>query len=247
MKKLSTIIIVLIIILLLLGVTSFLLPENHWLGDYIKGSFTEILGIIITLIFVERIISAQQKKDERIEEIGQLKRLDKILSPELKKSIQYASFMTQRPEPEDSSGYVVSKNFEFNRLERFYIPSLIVFDGEKAYKLFSKSIENIIVTIREALINYDFRYFPKIEKLLLEYIDFISLGTPFGMLEILEHNPNTQKMMSKMIKEIPANKVPTHEEYPHNMMRSFIRLYHVINFHIDFSERYSKEIRNVYS
>jgi hypothetical protein len=239
MSNLLKIIFGLVILLLTLFVADLFVIDDFWLTDYIRGSFTETLGIIITLIFVERIFSAQQKKDEKNEEIKQIQRFNKIISVELDKCIQYASFMTQKAGEQD---YIVKKDFDFNRLEIFHIQSLNIFDGEKAYRLFGKSIENIVIVIREILLNCSFKYFDNLEKLLLEYLDFIKIGTPFGFLEILEYNESTKKMMSRMIKNIPNGKVPFYEEYPHNMMRSFIRLYHVINFHIDFIERYKKEI-----
>lgn len=237
---------VLILILLILGVADYCLPLDFWLRDYIRGAFTETIGIIITLIFVERIISVQRKRDEESEEIKQLKRLDKILGIELNKFVQYASCMTQKPQPEDSIDYRITKDFDFNRLSIFHMPSLSVFDGvDKAYELMSRTIDNIQITIREALINYDFKYFPKIEKFLLKYLDFLKVGTPFGTLRMLEHNKDIQKMLSDMIKEIPNGKVPTYEEYPHNIMGAIIQLYHIINFHIIFSEEYSAEISKI--
>lgn len=121
--------------------------------------------------------------------------------------------------------------------------SLSLFDGmQPAHKFLAGTIQNILFILREALINYDFHHFPNLEKLCIEYIDFMSPGTPFTMLNDLEHDKATRQQLLNMIEKIPSGEVPTYEQHPHNMMQAFIRLYHIINFHVEFSERYSEEI-----
>ncbi len=239
-SPLLIIVTILIAVMALLIFVDYSQPNGYWWQDYIRGTFTETIGIIVTLVFVERIFAAQQKKDEKAVELKQIQRLHRIIGAELQKCIQYASFMTQKP---GEMNYTVSKGFDFNRLEIYYIPSLTVFDGtEQAYKLFSASIERMMTAMRAALVTFDFKYFSDIEALITVYLDFMSIGTPFGALDTLENNRGLRDCMVKMIKEIPSGTTPKYEDYPSNMMCVFIRLYHIINFHINFEAQYSNRM-----
>ncbi|MFC1656126.1 hypothetical protein ACFL3C_04615 [Patescibacteria group bacterium] len=242
---------VLLFVLIALGIADYCILDSFWLTDYIRGSFTETIGILITLIFVERIVASQRNKEEKNGEKKQIRRLNKILKPELKRVLQYASFMTTK---DGEQNYTITKNFQFNRLANFHIPALSVFDApERSFKLMFQSIEINLTTIREALLNLEFKYYPNLERLLLGYIDSMSKGNPLNFLSCLEHNKGFPESIKKMISEVPDDVVPTYEEYKPdiyegksaNIMTSIIRLYEIINFHIEFEHEYSEQVSDL--
>ena len=236
--------VVLIIIALACLVPEFFWSEINFLWytiniiDYARNGFVEVVWILVTLFFVDKIISRQEQKNEKNEEKTKIIRLNKVIWAELEKCLFQASCMAL-----DAEKWPVKLGrwFDFNRLEHFFVSSFGIFDwGKKSYELFSESMWVIIETIRHALINIDFRYYPKIENLFIRYVEFMNQWDLVNAFTSYEYDKKCLEMMQKMIRDIPPWTIPEYKDYPSNLMCSFIRLYHVIDFHIEFSGEYNR-------
>ena len=81
-------------LLALLGVADIFIGDESWLQDYVRGIFTETLGIIVTLIFVEMILQHQAAREDRERAIEAATRADVVLTALMRRCCVCAYYVT---------------------------------------------------------------------------------------------------------------------------------------------------------
>ncbi len=248
MRKLYIALLVCLFLLILPEWVNFSRPfpiEYNFILDYTRNAIISILEILITLVFVEKILQEQHKDDEKDIERKKILRLIKILTPAIV-NMQIEAWFMIHSDSQNEEDFIPKKWFDFNRLKSFFIPSLRIDSGsERAYKIFLYKLWEVRSLIRDFLINVDMKYYPELETLFLKYIEFTGNRDLKDAFNYYEFNPELVKSSKIMLEKIPSWTIPKREDYPSNSMTSFITLYELIDYNITFLEEYWKIIQPI--
>lgn len=250
------IIILLLILLLLLGIWDYFINDSNFIQDYIRWSFTETIGIIITVIFIQYFLDKKNEEDLKSKEIEKILRRDILISYYNDNFWDYAKNITFPDIPKEKwslslDEIKLEENFDFKRLKSIFMPSLSLFDwSEPAFKMYFGNQEKFIELIKSILLNDDIKYFKEYEELLLDYIKNIEPNNPYKSINnsyIMFQNARNNKQL-KDIHDFLDLKIIKEHEWPvvylnSNIKNYYIRLYQIINYNIKFIKAY-KEMMN---
>jgi hypothetical protein len=232
------------IFLVFLGILDFCLPAKSFLKDYVRGTFTETLGIIATLIFVQYIFSETEEKDDRKVEIEAIKRANKVLSLYISEYKMYAyRVVTPLKNRSNNICEEIPKDFRFNDMHDLFFPSLITIDGHEPVVLLCLEAQNKIKkAIENIIININFKYFPELSSLLIEYLEVAGKYNLYdGIKEYCVANKEIRETIISIIKEHSG---PL-EYLPSNLKNNFIALHNLIIYHREYFERYNEIIKDI--
>lgn len=226
--------------LLILAISDYFIPNESFLKDYVRGSFTETLGIIITLIFVDKIFNSYEEKINKKEERKKILRVNKLLKAKIDQYILYTYMLiTPLDDRNDGEPVKLTEGFKFNDMYDLFRPSLLIFDDNKSVVLKSldqqneikKLIDNILLTI-------DFKFYSEIETLFLEHTSTMSKFNIYDGIERDSKIEEVTTIICRMIKEHTG----TLEYRKSNIINTYIALYNLINLNIEFIAKYEKVI-----
>lgn len=239
-----------IFLLALLGAADYFAPANHPIKDYIRGTFTETIGIIVTLIFVELIFSRYEARESMHEEIEAIKRADKVLTTYTNKYKIYATQVTTPLDRRDQNTYnVIPDDFNFNDMRDLFFQSLIMFDGQESVVLLCvKSQLEIKKCVEDILHNISFKNVPKLSDLFVEYLDAVG---GIDLYEGIRFHTTVGMGDGKKLQDFIAGMIKDHSgpvEYKQgNIINSYIALYNSIKYHQSFFRRYESVLATIKS
>ncbi|MDD5623214.1 MAG: hypothetical protein PHI23_00705 [Candidatus Peribacteraceae bacterium] len=236
------------LLLLLLLFADYQWGTNPWLGDYIRGTATSVIGTILTVFIVERLLSREDEREEKREAMAQIDRLDVLLRMYILNYHKYAYLMTCSYEDQCKEISFVQQNFDFKRLTNVFNLSLHMQDGigSRAYKLFFENLERLLNVMRDSMLNIDFKYFPELSQFMIQFIKKSEAMNCHKAVDgdyqsFLSSGPVTDKWL-------PVQLIKDYEgplEYkPHNTINIYILLYQMINFQIGEFDKYFKLIQD---
>lgn len=212
---------------------------NSFLEDYIRGMFTETLGIFLTIILIEIILLKSKNDLDFNTAKKELDRFNNLLTIYINNyedvafniAYKYSDYNTQRKKG-------IEKDFLFNNLEEFHLSSLSLFDGhnESKAEVYFKGLDNLKETIKDIVLQVDLTHFPDLSNLLEIYIKYVEKHYPKNSIlcDVKTQNNGTFLLPKKMIKEHKG----LIEYKKHNIINSYVRLHELIIYHILFIEKY---------
>lgn len=247
MKIIYKITLSLVFFLLILSVTDFYLPES-FIQDYIRGVFTETLGIIITLILIELILQNNRNKEQKENSKKGLLRATKMIKISLENYNRSSiDLITPWKVGEVIRKEKMDKDFSFNDIhDLFQINGLIIENSfsSKAEVYFERT-DRLIETVRQSLYQVDLTNYPEFSNLLLSLIEHCEYYYPKnGILADMKSysgNKPTKDSMRNMIKEY--DRIP--EYLPSNMINKYIRLYEMLIYLVDFNEKFEIKLSEI--
>lgn len=234
MKILKVILIILIVILVGIGITDYFIPDSNFIQDYARGIFTETVGIILTVILFEILLENSRKQENKRSAEKEIKRVYDVLNIYLKEYEKATFFLIYKSEDFEKQLEVgLESDFPFNNLSQIFDPSVSFIDSlcKSKIELYFEKLDNLNEIINTIVLRSDLTNNPELSELLLDHIKYIQEYYPkTGLLNML----GNEKLKKLMIKIIEEHSGPV-EHQKSNLKNSFVRLYDIINYNIQFS------------
>ena len=242
MRILLKISIYLLLLLLILGILDFFVADDSFFQDYIRGTFTETIGIIITLILIEFILGQNRIKENQDKAKKNLIRAKNVINIYLENYNDVAFNLAYKYNQYENQRKIgLEKNFPFTNLSELFLKSPSLFDDFNSTKVSSyfERLDDLKKIIRTTLFQTDLTDFPEISELLESYLTEVEKYYPRdGILS----DKNTKVGDTKtpdFVKEMIEKQTGKLEYLHSNMINKYIRLYELINYHIEFNEKYN--------
>ena len=253
-----------IISIVLLSVLSLLIIVdivilNRKLDEYISGVSTNIVGIIITVVFVQLLFNNKIKSDQKFDEFKKIIRSDKVIQLIMNRYVVFLHCMIHDHKEINLIQPSLEIDFKISSMKFLHDKCFIMkyeFNRTSVSLFYEVELElrNIFISMIQ---NIDYNFFHEISNLLLEYINISYQYDSRG--EILNNenmfaysNKNTRVPITKNIKEALENSA---EEYMNNLlcgkvnysnlMFSYVNLYLMINKQKEILLKYKNYIINI--
>lgn len=175
MKKLGVngiIIPVLVIIEILIFIFNTLCLETE-ISDYTTGIFTEIIGMLITIIFVEKLLNSSEEKESIKEEKDKIIRMNNVLQMLIERyKILFYSVATPMEKRNYEEAIQMPEEFKMSDMKDLFDNPLDIRYGitESSVVNFLQIEEKIRDYIIETLRTIDFKYNRKLQELLMNFV-----------------------------------------------------------------------------
>jgi hypothetical protein len=143
------------------------------ISEYFSGIITELVGIIVTVLFVQVLFDKKNTNEQKEHELAEIKRFHRILKLYIDRYIRfYNRVATPLGEKVPTDPFQTGK-FKIKDMCDLHEISLFITDGsmKPAIDIFYE-IEHIIRDyFITTLLRIDFEYFPDISELIISFID----------------------------------------------------------------------------
>jgi|GEM_PF-2091752 len=235
MGAMKIIITILTLLLIVLGVLDLIIPDSYFIQDYVRGTFTETIGIIITLVLIEVILQKNRELEQKLlAKKGVLRALD-LISISLN-NYNKASYDLGTPISEQKKAPDTKLNFPFTNLSELYRQSNSVIEGfnkSKAYVYFEK-LDKLLETVSNALYQIDLSNYPEFSNFLLGLIKYAESYYPKNGVLTSQSGMVGNQQMKDICSDLIKNYSGPVEYKKSNIINPFIRLYQLMNFMILF-------------
>ncbi|GHU92376.1 hypothetical protein FACS189479_01110 [Spirochaetia bacterium] len=162
------------VLLIIITVLAFINYQKYdaSISEYISGTITELIGIIITVIFVQVLFDKKSEKEESSDERSDIKRMHNVLNLYINKYIMYFNCVASTLENRNKSNVFKTGNFSIKDICDLHKASLLTNEGMLTPSIdgfceIEHKIREYIITIIERI---DFKYYSKIGDILMGYI-----------------------------------------------------------------------------
>lgn len=218
------------------------------------GLATNLLGIIVTVSFVQHFVDKQNEKDECKEEQLKIKRYDRCMSDLLTRYLLYFRCVTTPIEKRSEIGDFtqLSFQFEFRDMCDLYKQSLYLCEGifESSIELFYKSEEALRNYMMVMIQNIDFKYNEKLQEILLQFIKssigYDMRGAILGNLTVCSSSEKMTETVMKYIKDTSYDWILKEQrgELGSNLMMPYVQLYKLLKIEIKLVQQYKYYIEH---
>ena len=252
-------IILITIALLLLVIVLFTVGANDpcFCSNVLIGVATNLLGIVVTISFVQYFLDKQNREIGRKEEIKIIKRYDKYMETLINRYFKFYMSLTTRLDNRKDFDIkqVYEHQFKFSDLADMYRTSSYVSEGlmEPTITLFYKAEENLQNYMLKMLENIDFKYTQKLENILQDFLgitaEFNVRGSILGALNTSFGGKKSSEEISNWIadeKELWLEKYEKGELKGYNIMYPYVMLYFGIQKQVRILKEYSDYVSTLY-
>lgn len=235
---------------------SFLSMETaNTVNNILIGIATGLIGIVVTVSFVQYIFEKKAEEQTRNDEIITIKRYNKYMNTLI---IKYTMFYISVTTKLENRNKVDLNNpfchkFKFSDMADMYKTSMYLSEGfsEPSIVLFYRAEEKVREYMLKMLENIDFKYNKCLEKVLL---DFVTKSVDLDMRGNILNARNTtlgKKMMSEVVSEYIAEEKYDwlgkfkRDELKGNMMFPYVVFYYNIQDQMRLLQEYSEYIGNL--
>ena len=241
MKILIKITLSLLILIAVLAISDYFIGDESFIQDYIRGTITETIGIILTIILIELILGENRKNENKEKAKKGLIRSTNIIEIYLNNYNDSAFDLSYKYSDYDSQREIgLNENFSFNNLSELFFRSTSLFDpigSTKVSKYFNR-LDDLKEIIKTTLFQTDFTDFPELSTLLVNYLKEVERFYPKeGILSDAKLTSEKMKLTT-FIKELLENHKGEVKYLENNTINKYVRLYELIKFHIDFNKQY---------
>lgn len=228
------------------------------LNEYASGIVTELIGIIVTLIFVQIIFDKNSMIKEKKAEADAILRCYKVLKSLTNWYVVYYVCVSTPIEERnirtsDISIENMNEKFDLKDMRDLYFPTLLVRDTTKSSaKAFCESEKRLREYMIHMLENIDFKHFPKLASTLEEYINIsINYDVSEGILS-QENTMLGEQRATEFAHDLLLNEADSFysrrlagEELSGNIMDNFIILYEVMKKECKIIKEYNSIIGEI--
>lgn len=182
-----------------LGISFFTEHNVDVINNCLIGVATNLIGIVVTVSFVQYFIDKQDKKQEKKEESDKILRYHRYMQALIRRYQMFFVSITTRMEDRnetDNLDYVFNRQFKFSDMADLFKFSLYLAESfsDSSIELFYKAEHEMKEYMHKMLENIDFKYHSDLSKLLLE---FIVLSTDNDMSGQILERAKIKKFSSK--------------------------------------------------
>lgn len=224
---------------------------NVGLDSYTSGSITELLGIIVTVCFVEYIYKKSNEREDKQYEINEIKRADKVMQLHIQKFIErYYEIST--PINNRSGPSVMSDSFKLSDMCDLHTSSLDVNNGwgTSCAELFFEKELILRQYIIDMLGKINFKYNKGLEEVLIEFVSIsISFNSSktiiFASQRKLGDEPEVDFVKTALVEHGDKflKQVIAKESYPSNLLTPYACLYIMMVNECNLINRYSEIVK----
>ncbi len=224
------------------------------INNILFGLATNLLGIIVTVSFVQHFIDKQNAKSEYREENLKIKRYDRFMSVLLTRYLMYFNCVTTPMERRSENDPLrLSSQFEFEDMCDLHKQSLYTCEGifESSIELFYKSEEILRNYMIEMIQNIDFKYNEQLKEVIMQFIEksieYDMRGAILGNIKTYSGEKQMTETIMECIKEASYDWVGKGQrgELNSNMMLPYVQLYSLLKIEIELIGSYKKYIANI--
>lgn len=256
--KVSFVLLVISAVLLTMASPSIKVSWSDELVAYVNnvliGTAVGLLGIIVTISFVQSALDKQTTKNEKVEEYKKIVRYNKYLQILINEYMVYYNHVVT---PIDKHGIELDKGFiqgfTLKDMSGMYYGSLLIRDGfnTPAIKKFYEVEEKLSSYLLRWNEEIDFKYTPNLEAIINEFFakskELDSRGNILGALETVAGN---KKLSETITTELTEGKVDyltkfNDGELQSNVMTSVVFLYYFLNVQQECIKRLISEISSI--
>ena len=207
-------------------------------NNILFGLATNLLGIIVTVSFVQHFVDKQNVKNECKEEVLKIKRYDNFMSVLIERYLMYFRCLITPIEKRDKIGDFTQLpfQFEFQDMCDLYRQSLYLCEGlfESSIELFYKSEETLRNYMIEMIQNIDFKYNKQLQEILIQFvkasIDYDMRGAILGNMTAQSNDEKMTEIVMKSIKDTSYDWVLKEQkgELDSNLMMPYVQLYKLL-------------------
>lgn len=224
------------------------------ISNVLFGLATNLLGIIVTVSFVQHFIDRQNEKEDYREENLKIKRYDRFMKVLITRYLMYFNCVTVPIEKRgEDSPLRVSSQFEFEDMCDLHEQSLYTCEGtfESSIELFYKSEEKLRNYMIEMIQNIDFKYNKKLKEIIMQFveesIEYDMRGAILGNIKTHSGGKQMTKTIMEYIKDTSHDWVGKGQrgELTSNIMLPYVQLYMLLKNEIELIREYKNYIANI--
>lgn len=242
------------VLMLIVACSSWEAPSERIannVNNILFGLSTNLIGIIVTVSFVQFFIDRQDKKQAKEEELSLIKRHDRFMKVLIERYLMYYHCVViPMDKRKDDNPLELVSDFIFEDMRDLYKQSLYTCEGifEPSIVLFYKAEEKLRNYMIDMVENIDFKYN---EELLQILMDFVESSIEYDMRGAILGNINTQSGGVKIIKTIEEYigdssyewvKKGKQGELNGNLMLPYVQLYELLKIEISLLIQYKQYI-----
>ena len=229
-------------------------------NNILFGVATNLIGIIVTVSFVEYFIDKQDEEKEQEEERKKILRYHKYMKMLIRRYLTFCMSITTRLEDREKAGdldALFTRTFKLSDMADLYKSSLLLTEGfsETSIELFYKADHDLRDYMLKMLENIDFKYNEKLADLLQEYtvksVDFDMSGQMFERAKLRKYGVGKKDvdLIEKMISDESKDWLGKFKrgELKGNLMMPYVLLYYAIQDQIRMIKKYTELIGKIES
>lgn len=250
--KISVCLLITSIILLIIACSSwgnFTDRAANNINNILFGLATNLLGIIVTVSFVQFFIDRQSRDDEKQDELEKILRYDRVLSIFIEQYTLYYRCITTPLSEDKRTDYKLNKDFTFNDMGDMYAQNGYMTEGlfEPAISVFYRFEDKIREYMMSMLNNISFKYYIEIENILEEFVQksfsLDTRGNILGNISVMSGEEKIIDVISRSIKDTTRDwiEIISHSKNA-NIMAPYVQLYFLLKEEADLLIKYREEV-----
>ena len=218
------------------------------------GIGTNILGIIVTISFVQHIFDKQSEKNEKELEREKIIRFSQIMSFRLEKYFQvFAQITTPLSQFSQQKNKCINPDFKFEDMKDLYFPCLLMCEEQKsAISVFYSEEKKIKEYMLRMLENIEFKYHSEIQNTLIAFVkQSEAYDVSNAILNYEKMGTSKEKATELISKQIATNATDNwvgkfeSGKLPSNLITNFVILYRLLQKEFILLTEYTKEIKKI--
>lgn len=237
---------------------------SNWFNNYIDWELCKdiifelsagVFSAMILVWFIDEINERIQDKDNKYEEIQKIQRADRILQKYIERYELFFYCVVTPIEQREFENIEMPSNFSFKDMKGLYQITTLISEGifASSIECFSEAEAQLREEIKLTLRDIDFKYFPHIRELLLQFVE-ISLkydqkNAWLDAKKAVAGGKTLADAASELL-ETDADEwyeqIKTgEEERPHSMIHPYIALYEMLNEERVVILKYKEQIKKI--
>ena len=250
--KISMILLIISIIFLIIAFSSwgnFTDRTANNINNFLFFLATNLLGIIVTVSFVQFFIDKQNHNVDKQNELEEVLRYDRVLSIFIEQYTLYYRCITTPVSEDMRTDYKLNADFAFKDMGDMYEQNRYMAEGllEPAISVFYRFEDKIREYMMSMLNNISFKYYIEIENILEEFVEksfsLDTRGNILGNISIMLGKEKITDVISKSIKDSTCDwiEVISHSKNA-NIMAPYVQLYFLLKDEADLLTKYKEEV-----
>ncbi len=250
------------IFLLIISIVLIIIACSPWghftertannINNILFGVATNLLGIIVTVSFVQFFIDKQNYVVEKKDELKAILKYNKVLSIFIEQYTLYYRCITTPDSEDKSTEYKLNIDFSFEDMCDMYSPNVYLHEKmfEPAISLFYKCESHIREYMMTILQNIQFKYYNEIRQILEQFIRESFLldvrENIMGNMNMMVEKEKLVDIIHKEMKDTTQDWVKIISKNKHaNVMAPYVQLYLLLKEEAELLIKYEKEIHKL--
>lgn len=220
------------------------------INNILFGIGTNLLGIIVTVSFVQHFLDEQSSKTEHKEENDKIKRYNRYMEILISRYIMYYTCVITPIDKRNKVQVALSLDFNFEDMCDLYKESLYTCEGiyESSIELFYKAEERLRNYMIEMVQNIDFKYNEPLKEIILQFIEksagYDMRGAILNNVKVFMGNKKMTEVIMENMKDRNAGWIEREKtgKLNSNVMLPYVQLYKLLKIEAELLCQYEKYV-----